>query len=180
MIRLKGTSFIELLAGIAIVGLLVGINSPDLRQIFVKSRIDTDARLILRHLQKTREVAVLSGQEMIFCGVDAEQNCVRDDIKRFVSFYDHNKNRKVDSDEMVVSELQLNFPGHAYLRASGAHYMRYFNDGSANPYGSVFLCPSSNNPTMIRRITNQMAGRPYLARTLADGATGAPPIHCDA
>lgn len=179
MRSVKGITLIELLIAGAIIAMLAGVGMPDLRGIFLKHNVDADARLILRHLQKTRESAVFSGHEMTFCGVDADQKCIRDNITRFVSFYDRNNNRRVDSDETVESEMQLAFPGQVHLRASNSRYIRYFNDGTANPFGSIWLCPSQD-PTLIRRIANQMAGRPYLHRTPTGGETDGETITCGA
>lgn len=180
MIRVKGISLIELLIAGVIITIVAGVGIPDLRQIFLKNNVDADARLILRHLQKTRETAVFSGHEMTFCGVDAEQKCIRDNITRFVSFQDRNNNRRVDTDETVMSEMQLEFPGQVHLRASNSRYIRYFNDGTANPFGSIWLCPSQQDPTLIRRITNQMTGRPYLHRTPTGFEVDNEQINCGA
>jgi prepilin-type N-terminal cleavage/methylation domain len=179
MTREQGFSLIELIIAVAIAALLLGVGLPDLQRIFSKHNADAEARQILRHLQKTRELAIFSGHEMIFCGIDAEKKCVRDNIGRFVIFFDGNNNRQVDDDETVESELQLDFAGDARLRASGMRFIRYFNDGSANPYGSIFLCPRQVEPTLIRRVITNMPGRPYLARAGADGIVAAGPVNCE-
>jgi len=169
MTKDRGLTLIDLLITIAIAALLLGVGLPNFHSFFAKQQADAHAHQILRQLQKTRELAVFSGNEMIMCGIDAEQKCVRDHIRRFVTFVDQNGNRKVDAEDTVESELQLNYSGEVYLRASGARFIRYFNDGTANPLGSIFLCPKNAEPTLIRRATINMSGRPYLARPRSDG-----------
>lgn len=179
MTRRQGFSLIELVITIAIAALLLGVGIPDLQQIFSKHSADAEARQILRHLQKTRELAVFSGRDMIFCGIDAEKKCVRDDITRFVIFFDGNNNRQVDENETVESELKLDFAGDVRLRASGKRFIRYFNDGTANPFGSIFLCPRRAEPALIRRVITNMPGRPYLGRAEANGIVADGPANCE-
>src|SRR5690606_34762283 len=116
MKKKKGITFTELLLVVAILGLLVGTATPNLGGYFLKQQTDTNTRQIFRHLQKTRELAVFSGKEMVFCGVNDTMECIRDDIKNFVIFFDANKNRKVDEDEQIEAEFTPDYNGKIHLR----------------------------------------------------------------
>jgi Tfp pilus assembly protein FimT len=178
----KGLSLIDLLIAISISVLLLGLGLPDFRQFMSKHDADTTTRQIFRSLQKARELAVLSGNGMLFCGVDAEQKCVSDDITRFVIFFDQNKNGQVDGEEAVESELELNYRGRISVNIP-RNYFRYFNNGETRPSGSIFLCPQSGDSKFIRRISTNFSGRPYIARPNADGIVvnvDRSPIDCDA
>lgn len=180
--RERGLTLIELITAIAIIALLLGAAIPNLGHFFRKQQADAQAHLLLRHLHKTRELAVYSGHEMILCGIDESNACIRDNFRRLAIFSDANENRKIDADEKIESLLELNFDGNIRLNASGtARYIRYYPHGSANPFGSFILCPHSNDAHLIRRVTNQMAGRAYLARPEADGVVAGSdqsPISC--
>ena len=181
MPREKGISLIDLFIAMAISAILLGVGVPEFRQFTAKNSSDTTARQIFRHLQKTREIAVLSGNEMLFCGINAEQKCVADNIERFVIFFDENKNGQVDSDERVESELALAYSGKIRTNVPN-QYFRYFNNGETRPSGSIFLCPQNGDAKLIRRVSTNMSGRPYLARAEADGIvadSGGSPINCD-
>lgn len=168
MLREKGISLIDLFAAIAIFAILLGLGMPDLRRFVAKNSTDATTREIFRHLQKTRELAVLSGNEMIFCGVDGEQKCVAEDMTHFVIFFDKNKNGEVDGDERVESELALNYSGTIRVNIP-RQYFRYMNNGETRPSGSIFLCPHNRDAELIRRVSTNFSGRPYIARPERDG-----------
>lgn len=182
MPREKGLSLIDLFIAIAISALLLGLGMPDFRHFMAKNNADSTTRQIFRSLQKTRELAVLSGNEMLFCGIDAEQKCVSDDITRFVIFFDENKNDRVDGEEAIESELELDYPGRIHVNIP-RNYFRYFNNGETRPSGSIFLCPQNGDSKLIRRISTNFSGRPYIARPRPNGIvanTDRSPIDCDA
>jgi type IV fimbrial biogenesis protein FimT len=180
--RERGLTLIELITAIAIIALLLGTAIPNFSYFFRKQQADAQAHLLLRHLHKTREVAVYSGREMILCGIDTDSACVRDKFRTLAIFHDTNDNRKIDTDEKIESLLELNFDGDIRLNASGtARYIRYYHHGGANPFGSFILCPHNNDAQLIRRVTNQRAGRAYLARPEVDGVVANAdnsPINC--
>lgn len=182
MPREKGLTLIDLFIAITLAALLLGLGVPNFRHFSVKQKVDTDVRQIFRHLQKTRELAVFSGREMIFCGVNAEQQCVSDDIRRFVIFFDENANLRVDEEETVESELVVNYPGKVHARVGQTNYFRYFSNGETRPSGSVFLCPHNNDPKLIRRVSTNLSGRPYIARPRPNGIVAKvdrSPVDCE-
>jgi type IV fimbrial biogenesis protein FimT len=180
--RERGLTLLDLIVTIAIIALLMGVAIPNLDFFFRKQQADAQAHLLLRHLHKTRELAVYSGREMIVCGIDSNNVCSRDNFHTMAIFHDANENRKIDEVEKVESLLEFSFNGNIRLNASGtARYIRYYAHGAAQPYGSFILCPHSENAHLIRRVTNQMAGRAYLARPEANGIVAnfdKSPINC--
>jgi type IV fimbrial biogenesis protein FimT len=180
----KGTTVFEVLVTIALAALLLGAAAPNLRSYKLKQESDTAAREILRHLTKARELAVFSGKEVLFCGVDDNMKCTRDKIKKFVVFVDENGDRKVNQKEKIEFELAAEFDGSLHLRASSrAGFIRYHNDGRAHPYGSFYLCPKKEDKYLIRRISANMSGRSYVARPLEKGLVAhvdKKPINCNA
>ncbi len=164
MTRERGLSLIDFFIAISIAALLLSSGLPDLRNFMLKQSTTAETQQILRHLKKTRELAVFSGRDMIFCGVDTENNCVGDNFKRFVIFFDQNGNRKVDAGETVESELELKYSGKVSLRVGTGSYFRFTHTGETRPSGSVFLCPADRDPTLFRRISTNFTGRPYIAR----------------
>lgn len=176
--RERGLTLIELITAIAIIALLLGTAIPNLGHFFRKQQADAQAHLLLRHLHKTREIAAYSGREMLVCGIDNNRICTRDNIRELAIFHDANNNRQIDENERIESLQELDFDGNIQ---SNVRYIRYYSHGAANPFGSFILCPRSNDPHLIRRVTNQMAGRAYLARPEADGVVAngdKSPINC--
>jgi type IV fimbrial biogenesis protein FimT len=177
----KGLTLIDLFVAMAISAIMLGLGLPELQQLILRQKVDVSTRQIFRHLQKTRELAVLSGNAMIFCGVNAELKCVSEDITRFVIFFDENKNGQVDEGESVASELLIDFPGKIRTNVPRS-YFRYFNNGETRPSGSIFLCPKNGDQKLIRRVSTNFTGRPYIARPAQQGIVlGADrnPINCD-
>lgn len=182
MPREKGISLIDLFVAIAISAILLGLGMPEFRHFTAKNSTDAATRQMFRHLQKTRELAVLSGNEMVFCGINAEQKCVPDNMTKFVIFFDQNKNGRVDNDESIESELELDYPGKIRLNVSSKEYFRYFNNGETRPSGSIFLCPNNGDANLIRRVSTNLSGRPYIARPRRDGMVAnadRSPINCE-
>jgi Tfp pilus assembly protein FimT len=163
--RARGLTFTDLMATLAIFTLLLGAAVPNLQYFFLKQQADAHAHLILRHMQKTREIAVLSGRNMTICGLNEENICSPSNFRTIAIFQDANENRKVDEDEIIESQLELDFEGRVLLRAGAMRFIRYYHHGGANPMGGFVLCPQSGDATLVRRISTQMAGRPYLARS---------------
>lgn len=166
----RGLTLIEYIIVIAIMAILLGAAAPNLSTFFRKQQADASAHQIWRQLQKTRELAVYSGRDMTLCGIDANNNCIRDNIRSLAIFFDANENRKIDADENVESLLEMQIEGNLRLQAGGTgRYIQYHHDGTANPLGSFIVCPKDANPRLIRRVTTNRAGRPYLARPGPDG-----------
>jgi len=180
--RERGLTLLDLIMAIAVIALLMGIAIPNLDFFFRKQQADAQSHLLLRHLHKTRELAVHSGREMVMCGIDNNNVCRRDNFRKLAIFHDANNNRQIDENENIESLLELNFSGTVRLNASStSRYIRYYAHGAAQPYGSFILCPRDNSPYLIRRITTQRAGRAYLARPEADGIVAHDdkrPINC--
>jgi type IV fimbrial biogenesis protein FimT len=169
MVRERGVSLIDMFVAISIAALLLSSGLPDFRHFLLKHNTAAETQQILRHLKKTRELAVFSGREMIFCGVNAENKCVGNNFQRFVIFYDQNGNRKVDADETVESELKIKYSGKVSLRVGTGSFFRFTHNGETRPSGSVFLCPANGDPKLFRRVSTNFTGRPYIARPGPDG-----------
>lgn len=181
MTRERGVSLIDFFVAISIAALLLSSGLPDFRYFLSKQSAVAETQQILRHLKKTRELAVFSGRDMIFCGVNAENKCVGNDFQRFVIFFDQNGNRQVDAGETVESELKLKYPGKISLRVGTGSYFRFAHNGETRPSGSIFLCPADGDPKLFRRVSTNLTGRPYIARPGRDGVVeraDGDPIEC--
>lgn len=181
MAREKGLTFIDLVVAIAIFSVLLGLGIPSFRSFMFKQNSDASVRQVFRHLQKARELAVLSGNEMIFCGIDEEQKCIRENATRFVIFFDANKNGRVDEGEAVESELNSRYPGQIHTNIPKS-FFRFFPNGATRPSGSIIFCPANHDPKLVRRVSTNLSGRPYIARPNAAGFvvdSSRNPIRCD-
>lgn len=118
---------------------------------------------VLHHLASARSLAIHTGRIVTFCGLNAADQCTRENIKTFAVFIDSNNNRAVDDGDTVQARFQVRYSGRMALRASNTRYINFRPGGYANPYGSVFFCPQSNSKELIRRVSVSAPGRAYVA-----------------
>ena len=160
----KGFTLFDLMVGIAIGGILLGLAVPGLGRFIAATSADANARHVWRAIAKARSNAVVTGEKTTFCGVNEKQRCVRDKIKTFLVFVDHNDNHRLDDGDFLIDHFDVKRQGKVFLRASNSRYINYHSDGYASPYGSVMLCHKSKIPRYTRRISVNASGRHYLAK----------------
>ncbi len=159
---LSGFTLLECLAVTFIIGILTGVAVPALTGFIDKQQADTAAWSIARQLNAARKFAITSGRKVTFCGVDADGNCTRNDIERFVIFIDQAYDQRVDEPDTVFAYGAIKYPGTVVLKASNNRHITFNADGSARQFGSVMLCPHRSVPQLNRRIAVHRMGRPYL------------------
>lgn len=164
MPRHQGVTLLELLVCIAIMAILIGLGGPAMQTFIERQRVNITAQQIHRQMTSARIHAVTSGQRVVFCGADTEFNCVRDNIQQFIVFEDRNRNFRYDPDDHLYSTWDTPTGSSLRVRPSLAlGYITFNPDGSARQTGSVLICPESQNPRHIRRVTVHRMGRVYNA-----------------
>lgn len=165
MRTLYGLTLIDLLIYMALLAILLGLGSPNIRDTLAHYKSDTAARTVWRTLAKARESAVLSGDTTTFCGIDEHNQCVRNNIRALAVFHDSNDDQQIDNDETLVTRTELKYPGSIRLQASRGKRVTYRHNGRPRQLGgSIILCHNSGKPEYIRRVTFNPSGRHYLAR----------------
>lgn len=166
----QGMTLLELMIALAILALLIGMGGPAMQDFIERQRVNATAQQMQRQLTSARLHAVTSGHRVIFCGADAEFNCVRDNPQQFIVFEDHNQNRRLDPEEPLHSVWDIPNGANAQLRTSlNVSYSTFNPDGSSRQCGSIIICSADGNPEHIRRITVSCPGRIYRALPGEDG-----------
>lgn len=163
MERQQGLTLIELLVTVTLLSLLLSAAMPALSYWFNKQQADGAAYSALRHVAKARALAVEDNRRISFCGVNNSNECVRNNIREYVVFYDRAYDHAIDSDDKVYSRFKLSYSGRVRLRVGTATFIAFEPSGYARVPGSLYFCPKSGDKKLMRRVTVSSAGRPYYA-----------------
>lgn len=163
MKRRSGFTLLELVVSTSLASILFCIAIPALSNFLNKQKIDSQTYSIWRMLNKTRALAINSGRKMTLCGMDENNQCARDNIQTFVIFYDANKNYKLDASDTTYEHLQLNQGSTIHLRTSlSRKVISYRHNGYVVQNAGITICPLQDDPTLIKKVSVNRAGRSYL------------------
>ena len=130
----SGLSLIELLTGLAIFGLLIGLGVPSYRDWIASRQLANHAEYLAETLNLTRSEAVRRGMRVNLCKSRDRKHC--DDTATWeagwIMFADENRDGQVESDESVI---RVEGPARDQITVRGnrpvADYVSYTNFGYA-------------------------------------------------
>jgi len=142
----RGITLIELIATVAIAGILLGSAVPKLGKFIARQRLSAAANELIAALHLSRTIAVTRQRQTALCPSTDHIHCDRepDWAAGWLIFDDHNRNREHD-------------PGEAILRAHGQidgiristprsrRRIRYLPDGSAPGTNVTFTVCSTRS-----------------------------------
>lgn len=163
--RRQGFTAIELLAAVAIAATLAALGAPAMGQLLRRTQADADTGAIIAQLRTAREWALREKADVVVCGVDRAGQCSRHDPHRFITFADANGNRRLESDETVLSSLELAFPGQIQVNLGlGSPAIHYSKGGRNNFIGNIRLC--NDDGTVAAHLIVYYSARIYRQRAL--------------
>jgi type IV fimbrial biogenesis protein FimT len=163
----QGFTLLELLIGITILGLLLGIGVPALQDLQARNRASATLMNLQALLALARSEAMTQRREVTLCGTQDGSRCARDWQSQTLVFLDANRNRRVDAGEQLVARMDVTRRGSLHWRASGGrHYLRFRANGSVKEFGTFSWCPQAGEPQHGRAIIVSFVGR---ARAAVDG-----------
>ncbi|WP_169334464.1 GspH/FimT family pseudopilin [Hahella ganghwensis] len=164
----NGFTLVELLAVMAIFGIVVGWGAPQLFSLIEKYRADTTIRSLHQFIYAARLQAINSGTLTYICPTEDLENCNSDWSNPLMVFSDFNHNRKVDTNQSEKVSRILNplKDGETLtIRASANKKYLVFNSrGYTNGvFGNITYC-RDNDLHSARRITIRLGGRLRINR----------------
>lgn len=158
----QGFTLIELSIVLAIVAILFSIASSSYRFVITQSRVQADVGNLLMMLRTTREQAITHSTTSVLCPSKNNKTCIRNWKLPLIQFFDSNKNKKRDNDEVILNRFEA-FNGDDVFIKYPKTQVRFNEQGMANFYNGTFgYCLEQ----FIQGIVISRIGRIRFARDL--------------
>lgn len=168
-------TLVELLATLAIAGIIAVSAAPSLQNLLMDNRMATRVNDFMTHLSLARSEAIHRGARVVLCPSADQQNCARHSVwhEGWIVFVDDNSDRKHESDETIL-RLQ-SAENDSLTIKSGAHQPIVFQpQGSSGGTNDTFTFCDARGPSKARAIVLSNSGRPRIAHHKRDGT----PLTC--
>lgn len=156
----KGFTLIELMVGIAVMGIMLTIAVPSFSEWVVKMRVDNEISSMHRLILTARNSAVNSGLPVIVCPLDGK-DCTDTWSNQVSAFIDANDNDQYDVATDTIIRVKdavntgdnLEYPSDSLI---------YRPTGRAGNTGTFVYCPKGHSDKN-RSITTSTFGRAYAS-----------------
>lgn len=143
-------TLIELMVGLAILGILIATAAPSFVSLFIRNEIITNSNNLIASLSYARSQAISRQQTIHVCQIEkGEQKCSsnygwnRSWSNGWLIFEDSNANNNFDPDsDPVLRIVELN--GNTKIVFNQRGRLRFFADGSARSAG-YYLCSHTHS-----------------------------------
>lgn len=161
-----GFTLIELMVGMAIVALMIGLAAPSYRYSINSSRVASDRDSLLSALQLARAEAIRRGLSVTVCSSNtAGTACSGSNNWKtgWLVFVDSNNNASYDSGEKLVRQQSALTSANAVSADNNTSAVRFNREGIAsglaNDPVTVTFTPPTNSSTQKRCLLISVAGR---------------------
>lgn len=155
-------TLIEMMIALGILSILLLTAMPNVNYWQAKTEATIVASTLHRQMQTAREIAITRGTTTSLCGSNAQGVCQSQNFDALQIFIDNNKNKVRDSDEELISTLELRLAGQ--LRLNNHTSLQFKSDGTTSTPASFIYCPAMAHTQLIQRITLSFTGRTYVAQ----------------
>ena len=175
--RIRGLSLMDLITGVAIASLLLGIGIPGFQRYLASSRLVTSTNLMARSLALARSEAVRRRQVVVICKSRDRQTCSREGSWRqgWILFADAQPDRLRGENEPLLAArgplpagIQLD-----YRAFRSSNFITFYPTGISLANGTFTLC-HQGDAASARALILSKTGRVRLSRRRANGQ----PLDC--
>ncbi len=158
---IKGFSFPELAATLAVAAVLVALTAPAMKSIFADRRITALTQQLYGSIQLARSEAVKRGAFASLCRTTTGIECAdegSDWVSGWLVFTDANSNGSLDEDDQLVRVYGAQSE-NVQVSWNRGHYLRFDSRGQARDAGSFTVCEVLSDKTYGRSISVSLTGR---------------------
>ncbi|MEP4889867.1 MAG: GspH/FimT family pseudopilin [Aliiglaciecola sp.] len=158
----KGVTLVELMIGIALVGIVLTIAVPSAQGIIIKNRIVSEVNEISGVIQFARANAVDEQLTTIVCPTTDFATCTTNwsQVKMVFGDEDGNGSRGDDEDLLVATSLTSN---NNYVTGP-AQAIQFNPNGSANALSTILICHDGKEATYARQLAVTPQGRVKISQ----------------
>jgi len=163
----KGLTLVEMLIGLAVLGVLITTALPAMEAWVQATRADLRMRTLAAQIALARSTAVTRQLGVTLCPSADQQQCGGNWAQGSLIFTDRNGDRRLNQDDAMVrvngplaSGETLTwraFQNRTYLQVEPSGFMRHQS-------GNFTLCPASGKLVHARQLIVNATGRTRLAR----------------
>ena len=167
--RLHGFTLIELVAVLAIVGVLIGVMMPSMAKLHARSEATTSINWMITAVNFTRHAAINFRTTATLCPHNKlPERCGGDWHGNLMVFADHNRDGKFNGQDYLIHEVLAqnvsgtfkwrSFRNRQYLQMTPLGYTNYQN-------GNFTYCTENQSPLLARQIVINVQGRARVVHT---------------
>lgn len=168
MKRTQGFTLLELLIGIAILGIISAIAAPSLSELLVKNRVDNEISQLQRLLLQTRNSAVNKSETVTICplsGTNVCQNSWKNAISIFIDLDNDGVYEPTNNEELIqVKEASNNDDTLVFPFTRVSYQPTGILNGVFN--GTFNYCPNDHNELSRGVIVSRSTGRIYTSQDI--------------
>ena len=175
----RGFPLIELMVGVAMLGIIMTIALPNLGEFLIKMRVDNEVSELQRLILTTRNTAVNMGLTTTMCPLSAGNACTENWDEQVTVFIDLNNNNQLDIGETVV-KVKPAIQQNDVLHYTNDNPVTYEATGLLSTTNGDFIYCPEDDTEFNRGITIGASGRASTSSDLDDDDIdefiGNPPI----
>jgi len=177
----KGFTLVELMMVLAIAAIVLGLGYPSLKQLVIKSRVNSYAHTLLSTIHSARQAAITRNQYITVCASATGESCTSDWSQGHLIFVDHNANRQLEIGEEVLNRVPgINAMDKVKWQSfKTADTLQFLPMGITNHQNGTFTICGQNKPEFARAVIITKTARPRMSKDengdgIDEGATGKP------
>jgi type IV fimbrial biogenesis protein FimT len=157
--RQQGSTLIEQLMLLAIIGILTGVAVPSMRTLLTRNQVQVAQTDFIAALQLARETAITTGKRTLLCPSRDGSRC-SDDIRwenGWLLFQNGDSDNQPQHGPLHVGR---GYGGNLTIQSTvGRHLVRFLSDGSAGGSNITVLFCQQGNPNQVLSVVVSNTGR---------------------
>lgn len=161
----KGFTLVELMIVIAIAGITVGLGYPSMKNLIIKSRVNSYAHTLLSTVQSARQAAIMRNEFITVCASANGIDCNTDWSKGHLIFIDKNGNRELDIEDTRLNYIDgINDADNVKWQSfKVANTLQFLPTGITNHQNGTFTVCGLGKIGFAKAVIITKTGRPRLS-----------------